>query len=325
MLIPGTALEARLLPLKNAELLLVAFLAWLSFSALAWESNDCIAIYRLNNTSNDSLGKTEAFISSDTCFSNHVLFVDGNYNLIATPGLGVCWKTIYRGTPLLTNLNYEAFAFSLDFYPLSIRIPKRPLNGFERRLNSLTSGANALWFGKSETDRAIFIGGDSYRWIGFDQRGGALRLTLNNQRFIHRFPDAQVRPNRWHQLVCSVDLQGKRILTSLDGRQLESVELPMDFKLEVLGSTAESTDREFTFINYSSGSVFYGYASNLEIFSRALTESEIASLVQESASERPVFPKDSLGWERLLPIAGAILVVIFAAAIFLVRSRKAKL
>ena len=324
MLIHGPALATRLLPLKDAGLPLVTILTCLSASALAWETNDWIAIYRFNDTSNDSLGKAEAFISPGACFSNHVLFVDGSYNLRSTP-LGVGWQAIYRGTPLLTNLNYDSFTISLDFYPPANRIPKWRLNGFERRLNSLTSGAYVMWLGKNEADRAILIGGQSYRWMGFELRGGALSISLNNQKFLHRFQNAQIRPNHWHNLACSVDLRRKRILTLFDGKELESIELPKDFKLEVLGSVVDSSDREFTFVNYSSGSVFYGYAANLKILSRALTEKELAVLVQESFSELPAFPKNSLIWQWLLLIAGALLAMIIVAAILHVRTRKAKL
>jgi hypothetical protein len=54
-------------------------------------------------------------------------------------------------------------------------------------------------------------------------------------------------------VTCSVDLEKRTILTMLDGRILETIFLPPDFQLRVVGSPAEESDRAFLFQNYSNG------------------------------------------------------------------------
>jgi hypothetical protein len=81
-----------------------------------------------------------------------------------------------------------------------------------------------------------------------------------------------VEPGRWHNLICSVDLQRRKILTMFDGHPLEAITLPPDFKLEVAGSPGDATEREFPFDDHSNGSVFFGYAAHLKILGRALAE-----------------------------------------------------
>jgi hypothetical protein len=124
-----------------------------------------------------------------------------------------------------------------------------------------------------------------------------------------------VKPGRWHNLSCSVDLNRREILTMFDGQILEPIALPADFKLEVLGSPEEATERQFTFANHSNGSVFYGYAANLKIFSRALAGPELASLYTDSLRERPKFPAPSSPW----PIIILMLLIGLLAFLFLCR------
>ncbi len=49
----------------------------------------------------------------------------------------------------------------------------------------------------------------------------------------------------------------------------------------------------------SNGSVFFGYAAHLKILGRALAESEVASLYDESLSEHPKFPRRHFLWLRI--------------------------
>jgi len=50
-----------------------------------------------------------------------------------------------------------------------------------------------------------------------------------------------------------------------------NLNLDNNFTLQILGSTAIETDKEFTFTNYSNGNVFYGYADNLKVYNKALS------------------------------------------------------
>ena len=149
----------------------------------------------------------------------------------------------------------------------------------------------------------IIMGGTSYRWLGYRHHDGCLELTLNNQDFIHRFSNVVVSVKAWHNLLCSFDVKSRRVLTFLDGRELRAVNLPEDFKLSIIDSERESEDKEFTFTNYSDGSAFHGYAANLRVFSRALTESAIRELLAATLAETPKFKppsKEASHWPLLL-------------------------
>jgi len=291
-------------------------------------AGDLIAHYRFDNNGSDSLGKsppfvvtngdqsrrgvtyTAAFAVTNAPFTNGVLYVNGRYE---PNGHFVN----YLGTAPIKDLRYESFTVGLDFYPLPKKRSRNSFNGLEAKLDSWTRGRYARWRGidayLNNTDN-ILTGGYSYRWIGFNRNDGLLNLTLNNQSFTHRFKDVAVEPGRWHNLICSVDLQRRKILTMFDGHPLEAITLPSDFKLEVVGSRGDATEREFTFDNHSNGSVFFGYAAHLKILGRALTESEVASLYNESLSEHPKFPRRHFLWPAVVLI---LVVASLAVSLFL--------
>jgi len=222
----------------------------------------------------------------------------------------------YLGTAPIKDLRYESFTVGLDFYPLPKKRSRYSFNRLEAKLDSWTRGRYARWRGIDanlyNTDN-ILTGGYSYRWIGFNREDGLLNLTLNNQSFAHRFKDVAVKPGRWHNLICSVDLQRRKILTMFDGHPLEAITLPSDFKLEVAGGPGDTTEREFTFDNHSNGSVFFGYAAHLKILGRALAESEVASLYNESLSEHPKFPRRHFLWPAvvLILVVATLVVSLF--------------
>src|SRR6266516_3302557 len=68
------------------------------------------------------------------------------------------------------------------------------------------------------------------------------------------------------------------------------------------GGPGDTTEREFTFDNHSNGSVFFGYAAHLKILGRALAESEVASVYNESLSEHPKFPRRHFLWPAVILI-----------------------
>jgi hypothetical protein len=289
-------------------------------------TDEWLAHYRFDTNGNDSLGKSPPFVVTNgdqlrggtilpaffkitnAPFTNGVLYVDGRYE---PNGLFVN----YLGTAPIKQLRYESFTVSLDFYPRRTKRGRFDFNSLEIKLDSWTGGCYARWLGFDHNvlnADNILTGGYSYRWLGFNRKGGLLNLTLNNQAFAHRFESAAVKPGRWHNLICSVDLQKRKVLTMFDGHLLEPITLPPDFKLAVVGSGVEASDRKFTFANYSNGSVFFGYAAHLKILGRALTESELASLYADSIRERPAFPSRQFPWPALilsLALAGLVVVL----------------
>lgn len=96
---------------------------------------------------------------------------------------------------------------------------------------------------------------------------------------------SKLEAKKWHNVICSVDVKNKKIITILDGQLLEEISLPNSFGLEIIGSDAESRDREFIFTNYSNASTFVGYMDNFRVFSYALSPNGIEQLYQISTDK----------------------------------------
>jgi hypothetical protein len=92
------------------------------------------------------------------------------------------------------------------------------------------------------------------------------------------------------------------------------VKLPDNFRLEIIGSSDDESDREFTFTDYSKGSVAFGYAASLKIIQGALSEFEMANLSALFPKECAAFtPRPSHPWHIILTILGVLVVVILLA------------
>jgi hypothetical protein len=294
-------------------------------------ASDLIAYYRFDTNGSDYLGKSPpflltngawrtgvppAFVITNAPFTNGVLYVNGLYE---PNGHFVH----YLGTAPIQDLRYDSFTVSLDFYPLPRKRSRYSLSKLENRINSWTRDRYLRWRG-IDSSMALFrqdnilTGGYFYRWIGFNRESGVLNLTLNNQSFTHRFKGVAVKPGRWHNLICSVDLHRGQIVTMFDGQLLEPIQLPSGFKLEVVGSPEEASAREFTFADHSNGSVFYGYVANLKVFARGLAGSDLAGLYSASLGERPTFPKRSFPWPAaLLALATSLSIVVLLRQLWL--------
>ncbi len=202
-------------------------------------SDGLVAYYPFNGDANDSSGISEVMGLNNTEFVDNTLYLNGEY-VYDTNG--------YRAIANISGFDYRAFSVSLDFYSMDFSKPN------------------------------ILTGGTSYRWFGLRYNNGNLQLTLNNQRYVHTFTNTSLEANNWHNVVCSFDLENKKIITMLDGEVLPEILLDSDFQLNIIGSGSEDFDKKFTFTNYSNGSVFYGYVDNLMIYNRALSEAEIQAL-----------------------------------------------
>ncbi len=283
------------------------------------QSTALLAHYPLSTNGADRLGKCPPFVVIDTLsvgspsgakgstqatsfpFMNGVLYVDGIYEPNGR-------RIDYLGTAPLRALNYRSWTLSLDFYPVPIKRAQTQLSAIERGLDSFSQGRYSRWMGILPNDTAnVLTGGYSYRWFIVQRDDNFLRLALNNGSWSYQFHRVSVAPWSWHNLICSVDLTEKKILTFFDGKQLETINLPPNFRLEVVGSPDGLTDQEFVFANHGNGSVFHGYAANLRVFARSLTPTEMATLYDQLRPERPTFqPHRSLRrW-----VVGGVLVVI---------------
>jgi hypothetical protein len=320
-LLPRRCLRATF---RNAAMIVLALLFHTPWQA---RGDEMIALYRFNTNGEDSLGHNPPFgLTNGGMFTvavpsitNGVLYLDGRYEPNGH-------FRNYLGTPPLQDFDYNSFAVALDFCPLPQAQPRSSIRNLMYKLDSWTHGFLGRLFGFNQVPNVldtsnIITGGSSYRWFELNRRDGALNLTLNNGAFQHRFGRVSVSPNRWHNLVCSVDLKRQQIIVWFDGRQLETVRLPGNFKLEVIGSSVERSNRGFTFTDYSNGSVAFGYAANFKIFGRALGESEITRIAALFPGECPaIAPRGFEAWQMILASLGALAVVI----ILTIRARRGK-
>ncbi len=293
---------------------------WLSsaVTSVAGPTNDLAAFYPLATNGDDALGKNPPFVLTNTPFIQGAVYINGVYQ----PNGHFVHDL---STEELPFLKYDSFTISLDFCPYPLPWRRTRLSRPESFINLLTSGRYGRWVGFYGKDQLnILTGGQIYRWIGLNREDNRLNLTLNNQRFAYRY-NVKVRPNRWHRLICSVDFSRKEIRTFFDGRELKLIKLPPEFKLEVLDSHYRDHDREFTFANYSQGSVYRGYAANLRIYSRALAPEEMALLSAGSFDGLPRFASrnpSSLYILVLLVSVPAILVVLVIRRLLVGRTRQ---
>lgn len=197
----------------------------------------------------DALGNGILDLKNVT-FENGTIFLNGEYERSYDEnGNGSGYRAVAK---LFRRWKYESFTVALDFFQLS----------------SSTRG-----------QKNILTGGESHRWMSLFNDEGHLALSLNNGESTHVFANGPLKADRWQRLVCAVDLNEGIIHTYLNGVKLDDIQLAPDFQWNVIGTSREIRDKSFTFTNYSSGQVLYGYADNLMIFDHALSSEEVAPLL----------------------------------------------
>jgi TonB family protein len=208
-----------------------------------------LAWYKFGSDGSDATGISRPFsLSGNTVFRDGSLYLNGVYEV-----------SVEKAVANVPRLNYLHFTAALDFKAETFDVKKR----------------------------VILYGGTAYRWWGLGWNNGFLELTLNNGSFRHLFESAELSQGAWHNVICSADLSAGVIRTVLDGKALEDVQLPQDFRLEVVGSQREGGDKQFTFANYGIGTTFQGYVNNLRIYGDSLSAAELHSLYQSIANRTP--------------------------------------
>ncbi len=240
-------------------------------------TNSLVAWFQFENNHADTLRRCPDIDLKKADFVQGALYLNGGYEFCSD-------SPSFRAVAAIPGLHYESCTVTLDFFPMDFNDPTG------KGASLLRSWIQTLPLGRlghfNETSHeTILMAGTSRRWLGFRQRNGQLELTLNNQDFVHTFTNVAIHPRQWHTLACSADFKRREILTFLDGRKLDVVRLPEDFKLGVIGSKEEDSDREFSFSNYSNGTAFHGYADDLRVFDRALSEAELIPFLR-STTER---------------------------------------
>ncbi len=109
-------------------------------------------------------------------------------------------------------------------------------------------------------------------------RSGNLKISFNNQTFNRELGNSLLYPLRWTVIACGFDLAKRRVHVYLNGVKVAQIALPPDFKLDVVGSDWEETDKEWMFTNYSNAAVFHGLVSDLIIYDRFLSPAKFAAI-----------------------------------------------
>lgn len=170
-----------------------------------------------------------------------------------------------------------------------------PTPEFEFKAFTVTLRFNASEFAPQKS--TLLIGGASYRWFGLQRSAnGNLTVMFNNNAFKHEVEDASLKAGKWTVVSCGVDLTAKRVIMYQDGKKVAEISLPEDFKLEVVGTPYEKTDKVWLFVNMSNGNLFHGQVDELMIHNRLLSgeefEAEFKSIPHQRTAEEEPGPPD---------------------------------
>ena len=121
--------------------------------------------------------------------------------------------------------------------------------------------------------RIIITGGGS-AWISLSSLSkGRLVLALNNDKVTYHRSGVAIDTCQWHTLVLVVDVASREIRIVIDGQSVETIELADDFRW----NTDPTGPAYFTFTGFYA---FYGYVDNLVMYGRALSEDEVAKMME---------------------------------------------
>jgi hypothetical protein len=121
--------------------------------------------------------------------------------------------------------------------------------------------------------RIIITTGGS-RWISLSSLSkGMLRLALNNNKVTYLCSGVAIDTCQWRTLVLVVDVASRQIRMALDGQSADGIELADDFRW----NTDPTGPADFTFTGLYA---FYGYVDNVALYGCALSEDEVANLME---------------------------------------------
>lgn len=128
------------------------------------------------------------------------------------------------------------------------------LSGFDFSSFSIEIEFNADVFRRMP----VFVGGRSFRWIGFElNNNGSVSLLYNNSSRETCNVDYEI--DRWHRAVVTYD--GSQARLYLDNR----LGCTVSFNL------VHGNDRDVSVINYSNGTIFQGNVRELKVYNEPIT------------------------------------------------------
>jgi hypothetical protein len=221
--------------------LLIGIAAGLAMASAQAAPLTLLAHYGFEGDARDTTGNHFSFqLSSGAGISNGV----------------ICMPTAFgsdAGTPVLPDLSYRAFTVAVDFKITEFV----PFSG------------------------NILSGGPSYRWFGLEADGGilALRLSVKGGSFFVPFVNVRLQSNQWYQVAASVDLDSGQVGVFLNGIRVGELYVGAAAVFNVVGTSSEPWDKVFSFRNHGNASTLVGCADNLQIYSRAASDAEVAERI----------------------------------------------
>lgn len=190
--------------------------------------------------------------------------------------------TEFRDDKLYLNGIYEFGPDAEQGYHALCRTPEFQYTAF-----TVTLRFQAESFNDDPATMGLIVGGRNHRWFALERsQAGHLTVTLNNGAFRHELTHTKLEAGKWTVVSCGVDLAARRVVIFLDGVQVGEFSLPEDFRLEVIGSMYEQSDKLWTFVNYSNTNLFHGLVDELMIHDRMLSSDEMRAEFQRLPQTR---------------------------------------
>ncbi|MBX3448871.1 MAG: hypothetical protein KF777_04880 [Planctomycetaceae bacterium] len=185
--------------------------------------------------------------------------------------------TEFRDDALYLNGVYEFGPHAERGYHALCRTPDLQYTAF-----TVTLRFQAESFTDDPATMGLIVGGRNHRWFALERsRAGHLTVMFNNGAFRHELMNTKLKAGKWTVVSCGVDLAAGRVVVLLDGAQVGDFSLPENFRLEVIGSKFEATDKLWTFVNYSNTNLFHGLVDELVIHNQMLSSDEMRAESQK--------------------------------------------
>lgn len=193
-----------------------------SVAATATAQAQLVAHYPLESDGKDITGKQDDMTLENAPFTDGGVYCNGVYT--GSGGANPCKIS----TPNLNGFDFNSFSISMEFK--TDQLKRMP----------------------------VFVGGRSYRWLGFElQEDGTISLLYNNSN--RQACTLNYELNTWHSALITYDgVEAKLYLDNQLG-------CTVSFTLE------QNDDRDVGVTNYSNGNVFQGTVRNLRIYNEPIT------------------------------------------------------
>ncbi len=122
----------------------------------------------------------------------------------------------------------------------------------------------------------LLVGGTAWRWLCLRWAGASALDVQANQKTLETLR-VRITEGRWITLVLTCDLAAKELIVYANGKKEGTIKLEDGFQFSAMG-TPRSSDKLFTFTNYSTGGAFKGEVDELVVFGGVLEDKQVSAL-----------------------------------------------